>query len=156
MPGRYGSHLHLLAQHHHHRHLHQTSHRCHSFVSASVFLPTSISLCTMFRTGLVFVLRRKPVSCVETAFRTFSSTINHDAKVKLRDYQKECIGSVLTALESGHKRVGISLATGSGKTVGSSGINMFTSDVISHSFHRSSSPSSSTRSPAPSRTLIER
>ncbi|KAJ4131839.1 putative ATP-dependent helicase IRC3 [Fusarium equiseti] len=38
-------------------------------------------------------------------------------KLQLRDYQEECIESVLTSLENGHKRVGISLATGSGKTV---------------------------------------
>jgi ATP-dependent helicase IRC3 len=38
-------------------------------------------------------------------------------KLQLRDYQEECIESVLVSLENGHKRVGISLATGSGKTV---------------------------------------
>ncbi|KAM0524706.1 hypothetical protein ACHAPE_000805 [Trichoderma viride] len=38
-------------------------------------------------------------------------------KLKLRDYQQECIKSVVLSLERGHKRVGISLATGSGKTV---------------------------------------
>ncbi|KAL8952840.1 MAG: hypothetical protein Q9222_001275 [Ikaeria aurantiellina] len=37
--------------------------------------------------------------------------------VRLRDYQEECIQSVLSYLEKGHKRLGISLATGSGKTV---------------------------------------
>ncbi|AEO66977.1 uncharacterized protein THITE_2115607 [Thermothielavioides terrestris NRRL 8126] len=37
--------------------------------------------------------------------------------LKLRDYQEECIQSVLQSLEQGHKRLGISLATGSGKTV---------------------------------------
>lgn len=37
--------------------------------------------------------------------------------VRLREYQEECIQSVLTSLQHGHKRIGISLATGSGKTV---------------------------------------
>ncbi|KAL9584959.1 MAG: hypothetical protein Q9212_001812 [Teloschistes hypoglaucus] len=37
--------------------------------------------------------------------------------IRLRDYQEECIQSVLSYLEKGHKRLGISLATGSGKTV---------------------------------------
>ncbi|KAL8693742.1 MAG: hypothetical protein Q9218_001487 [Villophora microphyllina] len=37
--------------------------------------------------------------------------------IRLRDYQEECIQSVLSYLERGHKRLGVSLATGSGKTV---------------------------------------
>lgn len=37
--------------------------------------------------------------------------------VQLRDYQRECIESVVSAFKNGHKRVGISLATGGGKTV---------------------------------------
>lgn len=37
--------------------------------------------------------------------------------MQLRDYQLECIQSVVSAFENGHKRVGISLATGGGKTV---------------------------------------
>ena len=36
---------------------------------------------------------------------------------RLRAYQEECIQSVLSYLGKGHKRLGISLATGSGKTV---------------------------------------
>ena len=44
---------------------------------------------------------------------------DHVAKnaIRLRGYQDECIQSVLSHLEKGHKRLGISLATGSGKTV---------------------------------------
>lgn len=37
--------------------------------------------------------------------------------IRLRQYQEECIQSVLSYLKHGHKRLGISLATGSGKTV---------------------------------------
>ncbi|KAL4914130.1 P-loop containing nucleoside triphosphate hydrolase protein [Aspergillus aurantiobrunneus] len=37
--------------------------------------------------------------------------------INLRDYQEECIQSVLGHVSEGHKRLGISLATGSGKTV---------------------------------------
>ncbi|KAI9748581.1 MAG: hypothetical protein M1835_001758 [Candelina submexicana] len=37
--------------------------------------------------------------------------------IRLRQYQEECIQSVLYHLNLGHKRLGISLATGSGKTV---------------------------------------
>ncbi|KAJ4289117.1 putative ATP-dependent helicase IRC3 [Kalmusia sp. IMI 367209] len=38
-------------------------------------------------------------------------------QITLREYQEECIQSVLSYLEKGHKRLGVSLATGSGKTV---------------------------------------
>ncbi|KAL6719900.1 putative ATP-dependent helicase IRC3 [Lecanora helva] len=40
-----------------------------------------------------------------------------NTSIRLRDYQEECIQSVLSYLERGGKRAGISLATGSGKTV---------------------------------------
>ena len=39
------------------------------------------------------------------------------AAFRLRGYQEECIQSVLSYLAKGHRRLGISLATGSGKTV---------------------------------------
>jgi ATP-dependent helicase IRC3 len=38
-------------------------------------------------------------------------------QIQLREYQEECIQAVLSYLHAGHKRLGISLATGSGKTV---------------------------------------
>lgn len=37
--------------------------------------------------------------------------------IQLREYQEECIQAVLWYLEVGHRRLGISLATGAGKTV---------------------------------------
>ena len=37
--------------------------------------------------------------------------------IQLRQYQEECIQSVLSYLKDGHKRLGVSLATGSGKTI---------------------------------------
>lgn len=38
-------------------------------------------------------------------------------KIRLRQYQEESIQAVLSHLDKGHRRLGISLATGSGKTV---------------------------------------
>ncbi|PHH54164.1 putative mitochondrial ATP-dependent helicase irc3 [Ceratocystis fimbriata CBS 114723] len=38
-------------------------------------------------------------------------------KIELRDYQEECIASVTNAIAAGKKRLGVSLATGGGKTV---------------------------------------
>ena len=38
-------------------------------------------------------------------------------QIKLRDYQQECISAVLDHVKQGHRRLGISLATGAGKTV---------------------------------------
>ncbi|KAK5093416.1 putative ATP-dependent helicase IRC3 [Exophiala xenobiotica] len=40
-----------------------------------------------------------------------------EEQIRLRQYQEECIQSVLSYLKNGHKRLGVSLATGSGKTV---------------------------------------
>ncbi|KAI5779312.1 P-loop containing nucleoside triphosphate hydrolase protein [Geopyxis carbonaria] len=42
---------------------------------------------------------------------------NSSNPMELRDYQEACIDSVLSHVEDGHRRMAISLATGSGKTV---------------------------------------
>lgn len=54
-----------------------------------------------------------PPSCV----RSYASQQTINPPLQLRSYQLECIQSVVLALKNGHKRVGISLATGGGKTV---------------------------------------
>ena len=46
-----------------------------------------------------------------------ASNLTSNPTVRLRTYQEECIQSVLSYLSKGYRRLGISLATGSGKTV---------------------------------------
>jgi len=46
-----------------------------------------------------------------------SNTSNATPSIQLRPYQEESITSVLTSLSQGARRLGLSLATGSGKTV---------------------------------------
>ncbi|OAA56671.1 dead deah box DNA helicase [Niveomyces insectorum RCEF 264] len=48
---------------------------------------------------------------------TSAAATNPLPALLLRDYQEDCIRSVLASLDRGQKRVGISLATGAGKTV---------------------------------------
>lgn len=55
--------------------------------------------------------------CSRSSSRSYA-TLTAQQPMQLREYQLECIQSVVSALKSGHKRVGISLATGGGKTVG--------------------------------------
>ncbi|CCU74292.1 unnamed protein product [Blumeria hordei] len=47
----------------------------------------------------------------------FTSTSSIVPTIKLRNYQEDCIQAILSSLEKGHKRLGVSLATGAGKTV---------------------------------------
>ncbi|ETN36676.1 uncharacterized protein HMPREF1541_08954 [Cyphellophora europaea CBS 101466] len=50
--------------------------------------------------------------------RALATVLDSSPKsIELRQYQEECIQSVLSYISRGHKRLGISLATGSGKTV---------------------------------------
>ncbi|KAI2607382.1 P-loop containing nucleoside triphosphate hydrolase protein [Hypoxylon fragiforme] len=53
-----------------------------------------------------------------TSFPAYASNApNIIQEFRLRDYQEECIQAVIKSIENGHKRLGISLATGAGKTV---------------------------------------
>ena len=67
-----------------------------------------------------------------------SSSAQQASPIQLRPYQEESIQSVLKYLENGEKRLGVSLATGGGKTV-----------IFSHLIDRVPSPS-----PDASQTLI--
>ncbi|RKF72649.1 putative mitochondrial ATP-dependent helicase irc3 [Golovinomyces cichoracearum] len=49
--------------------------------------------------------------------KNFSSVSGMRQAMKLREYQKDCINAVISNVNQGHKRLGISLATGAGKTV---------------------------------------
>ena len=76
--------------------------------------------------GLIGILRTRPafnrISYRFYASAASSAEISAEGlpvppPIRLREYQEECIQSVLENLEMGRKRLGISLATGSGKTV---------------------------------------
>ncbi|KAH7384881.1 putative mitochondrial ATP-dependent helicase irc3 [Cadophora sp. MPI-SDFR-AT-0126] len=71
--------------------------------------------------GLMRCLRRWSLCTESLLLRQYAtaSVANPVAplKIRLREYQEECIQAVLSHLDKGHKRLGVSLATGSGKTV---------------------------------------
>ena len=53
----------------------------------------------------------------ESSTSSISNSSNATTGIQLRPYQEESITSVLTSLSQGARRLGLSLATGSGKTV---------------------------------------
>ncbi|KAI9054999.1 hypothetical protein LZ554_002142 [Drepanopeziza brunnea f. sp. 'monogermtubi'] len=73
--------------------------------------------------GLLGSIRKWRLCTSSIISRPYASTssaldsIKPPIKIRLREYQEECIQAVLSHLKQGHKRLGISLATGSGKTV---------------------------------------
>ncbi|KAI1470823.1 P-loop containing nucleoside triphosphate hydrolase protein [Daldinia caldariorum] len=67
----------------------------------------TITRCYRYRFSTSLTVRTADVVDISNPFQS----------IRLRDYQEECIQSVLSSLDNGHKRLGISLATGSGKTV---------------------------------------
>ncbi|KAL3470257.1 P-loop containing nucleoside triphosphate hydrolase protein [Aspergillus californicus] len=60
---------------------------------------------------------RQPILISRPQRWNSTATSLESSPVTLRDYQEECIQSVLDHVGHGHQRLGISLATGSGKTV---------------------------------------
>ncbi len=68
----------------------------------------------------VWRFKQIPSICRRYATTVVKPVAGPPLKIRLRQYQEECIQAVLSYLEKGHKRLGISLATGSGKTVRSS------------------------------------
>ncbi|KAF2760642.1 DEAD/DEAH box helicase-like protein [Pseudovirgaria hyperparasitica] len=65
-------------------------------------------------TQRAFTARVSKITCHEDKKALSPQT---PTAIKLRSYQEECIQAVLSYLKDGHRRLGISLATGSGKTV---------------------------------------
>ncbi|KIV97902.1 hypothetical protein PV10_01602 [Exophiala mesophila] len=76
----------------------------------------SVWLTRILRTTRSCVPIRNPRRYLASVAATSPNLIADEA-IHLRQYQEECIQSVLSHLTKGEKRLGISLATGSGKTV---------------------------------------
>ncbi|KAJ5992850.1 ATP-dependent helicase IRC3 [Penicillium sp. IBT 35674x] len=93
-----------------------------SFIQLHHFLSSCMEFVRKF--GLLSISRwKRPPRrhAVQCGWRTlrFNATLPQlsGSRIVLRDYQEESIQSVLKYLGDGHRRLGISLATGAGKTV---------------------------------------
>ena len=73
--------------------------------------PLSLTACLKLRLVCVATTNVRQLATLApiTAPETVSPS---NVSIRLREYQEECIRSVLSYLERGHKRLGISLATG--------------------------------------------
>ncbi|KAJ5913422.1 ATP-dependent helicase IRC3 [Penicillium tannophilum] len=95
-----------------------------SFIELHHFLASCMEFIRKFGFGLLSISRwkrpprRHAVQCGWRNLR-FNATLPQlsGSRIVLRDYQEESIQSVLKYLGDGHRRLGISLATGAGKTV---------------------------------------
>jgi ATP-dependent helicase IRC3 len=61
--------------------------------------------------------RKKPPKISDTTRLIPPTALDPAPPRPLRPYQEECVDTVLEAIEQGKRRLGISLATGAGKTV---------------------------------------
>ena len=97
------------------------------WLSSSFGRLTSVSITMQGTNRLARLVRpgRQSMIRVMPATRSLVRSVTHEpapsplmpSKTQLRDYQEECIQSVISHLSQGHRRLGVSLATGSGKTV---------------------------------------
>ncbi|KAF2265912.1 DEAD box family helicase [Lojkania enalia] len=85
-----------------------------------MFRFSQYALTTFTRTGISPIYRgvRRVSTASKTGIVAPQTSVPVPAlQIQLREYQEECIQSILSYIRKGHKRLGVSLATGSGKTV---------------------------------------